>query len=162
MGLWSLESCFESNPASHTERCPSGLRSTLGKRVLGKLNRGFESHPLRHSPCFSVIAVVVLSAKCARTFGRRSHWLPLSQLIADLPYESPSCRRMIRLLHSQRRLPIHHPHHSSTLLGLRHNRLHRIRRRTKDRAHLKAIANAAQNVDRVSLPQTDHEHGPRA
>jgi hypothetical protein len=30
------------------ERCPSGLRSTLGKRVLGKLNRGFESHPLRH------------------------------------------------------------------------------------------------------------------
>jgi hypothetical protein len=31
------------------ERCPSGLRSTLGKRVLGKLNRGFESHPLRHS-----------------------------------------------------------------------------------------------------------------
>ena len=31
----------------HAERCPSGLRSTLGKRVLGKLNRGFESHPLR-------------------------------------------------------------------------------------------------------------------
>jgi hypothetical protein len=31
-----------------TERCPSGLRSTLGKRVLGKLNRGFKSHPLRH------------------------------------------------------------------------------------------------------------------
>jgi hypothetical protein len=35
--------------AIKTERCPSGLRSTLGKRVLGKLNRGFESHPLRHS-----------------------------------------------------------------------------------------------------------------
>ena len=35
------------------ERCPSGLRSTLGKRVLGKLNRGFESHPLRHSFVFS-------------------------------------------------------------------------------------------------------------
>jgi hypothetical protein len=34
--------------AHHAERCPSGLRSTLGKRVLGKLNRGFESHPLRH------------------------------------------------------------------------------------------------------------------
>ena len=49
MGLWSLESWFESKPASHTERCPSGLRSTLGKRVLGKLNRGFESHPLRHT-----------------------------------------------------------------------------------------------------------------
>ena len=32
-----------------TERCPSGLRSTLGKRVLGKLNRGFKSHPLRHT-----------------------------------------------------------------------------------------------------------------
>src|SRR5215831_13057147 len=32
-----------------SERCPSGLRSTLGKRVLGKLNRGFESHPLRHN-----------------------------------------------------------------------------------------------------------------
>jgi hypothetical protein len=48
MGLWSLESWFESKPASHAERCPSGLRSTLGKRVLGKLNRGFESHPLRH------------------------------------------------------------------------------------------------------------------
>ena len=30
------------------ERCPSGLRSTLGKRVSGKLDRGFESHPLRH------------------------------------------------------------------------------------------------------------------
>src|ERR1700722_18718563 len=30
------------------ERCPSGLRSTLGKRVSGKPDRGFESHPLRH------------------------------------------------------------------------------------------------------------------
>jgi hypothetical protein len=36
------------------ERCPSGLRSTLGKRVLGKLNRGFESHPLRHFLYFLV------------------------------------------------------------------------------------------------------------
>src|ERR1700683_468683 len=35
--------------AIKTERCPSGLESPLGKRVLGKLNRGFESHPLRHS-----------------------------------------------------------------------------------------------------------------
>jgi hypothetical protein len=38
------------------ERCPSGLRSTLGKRVLGKPNRGFESHPLRHTSfnlCFT-------------------------------------------------------------------------------------------------------------
>ena len=34
------------------ERCPSGLRSTLGKRVLGKLNRGFESHPLRQTTVF--------------------------------------------------------------------------------------------------------------
>jgi hypothetical protein len=41
------------------ERCPSGLRSTLGKRVLGKLNRGFESHPLRHS-----------SEKPTKTVGR--------------------------------------------------------------------------------------------
>jgi hypothetical protein len=32
------------------ERCPSGLRSTLGKRVYGKLYRGFESHPLRQIP----------------------------------------------------------------------------------------------------------------
>ena len=30
------------------ERCPSGLRSTLGKRVNAKAFRGFESHPLRH------------------------------------------------------------------------------------------------------------------
>ena len=37
-----------------TERCPSGLRSTLGKRVLGKLNRGFESHPLRQLLYFLV------------------------------------------------------------------------------------------------------------
>ena len=35
---------------SSVERCPSGLRSTLGKRVLGKLNRRFESCPLRHPP----------------------------------------------------------------------------------------------------------------
>src|ERR1700733_2715476 len=48
MGLWSLESWFESKPASHAERCPSGLRRTLGKRVLGKRNRVFESPPLRH------------------------------------------------------------------------------------------------------------------
>ncbi len=34
--------------ASNVERCPSGLRSTLGKRVCGKPHRGFESHPLRH------------------------------------------------------------------------------------------------------------------
>ncbi len=30
-----------------TERCPSGLRSTLGKRVCWRRYRGFESHPLR-------------------------------------------------------------------------------------------------------------------
>src|SRR5262245_38231971 len=30
------------------ERWPSGLRRTLGKRVCGKLYRGFESHSLRH------------------------------------------------------------------------------------------------------------------
>ena len=30
-----------------TERCPSGLRSTLGKRVYMKVYRGFESHSLR-------------------------------------------------------------------------------------------------------------------
>ena len=30
------------------ERCPSGRRSTLGKRVGGQLPRGFESRPLRH------------------------------------------------------------------------------------------------------------------
>jgi hypothetical protein len=29
------------------ERCPSGRRSTLGKRVWGQLHRGFESRPLR-------------------------------------------------------------------------------------------------------------------
>jgi hypothetical protein len=38
-----------------TERCPSGLRSTLGKRVLGKLNRGFESHPLRHFIFYKIV-----------------------------------------------------------------------------------------------------------
>ena len=32
----------------HPERWPSGLRRTLGKRVCGKLYRGFESHSLRH------------------------------------------------------------------------------------------------------------------
>jgi hypothetical protein len=31
----------------HTERWPSGLRRTLGKRVCGKPYRGFESHSLR-------------------------------------------------------------------------------------------------------------------
>ncbi len=31
------------------ERCPSGLRSTLGKRVWLKDHRGFESHPFRQS-----------------------------------------------------------------------------------------------------------------
>jgi hypothetical protein len=31
-----------------SERWPSGLRRTLGKRVCGKLYRGFESHSLRH------------------------------------------------------------------------------------------------------------------
>src|SRR5215831_10365472 len=44
-----------------SERCPSGLRSTLGKRVLGKLNRGFESHPLRHTnitPYFRTISAL--------------------------------------------------------------------------------------------------------
>ncbi len=41
--------CYVQRVALGSERCPSGLRSTLGKRVLGKLNRGFESHPLRHN-----------------------------------------------------------------------------------------------------------------
>ena len=30
-----------------SERWPSGLRRTLGKRVKGQLFRGFESHSLR-------------------------------------------------------------------------------------------------------------------
>jgi hypothetical protein len=30
------------------ERCPSGLRSTLGKRVCRQRHRGFKSRPLRH------------------------------------------------------------------------------------------------------------------
>src|SRR5207248_8635804 len=34
--------------AGSAERWPSGLRRTLGKRVCGKLYRGFESHSLRH------------------------------------------------------------------------------------------------------------------
>ena len=34
------------------ERCPSGLRSALGKRVGGLPPRGFESHPLRSHPPF--------------------------------------------------------------------------------------------------------------
>ena len=38
----------------HPERWPSGLRRTLGKRVCGKLYRGFESHSLRHLQMISV------------------------------------------------------------------------------------------------------------
>ena len=52
-GCLPLPRQFVSLSEFRMERCPSGLRSTLGKRVLGKLNRGFESHPLRHSVRFS-------------------------------------------------------------------------------------------------------------
>jgi hypothetical protein len=36
---------------AYAERCPSGRRSTLGKRVWGQLHRGFESRPLRQKRC---------------------------------------------------------------------------------------------------------------
>jgi hypothetical protein len=50
-------------PHTSVERCPSGLRSTLGKRVLGKLNRGFKSHPLRHQVC-DVFSVSLVGPEC--------------------------------------------------------------------------------------------------
>ena len=46
----------------HPERWPSGLRRTLGKRVCGKLYRGFESHSLRQ--------YIVLH--CSPSFGTHS------------------------------------------------------------------------------------------
>lgn len=33
---------------NNKERCPSGLRGSPGKRVCGKLHRGFKSLSLRH------------------------------------------------------------------------------------------------------------------
>ena len=71
-----LRSQFASLLKPHrAERCPSGLRSTLGKRVLGKLNRGFESHPLRHSVWAYLIRrenrakSALLEALCALQFA---------------------------------------------------------------------------------------------
>lgn len=46
------------------ERWPSGLRRTLGKRVYGKLYRGFESLPLRQAGLQPLV-------EC-RLFGRRN------------------------------------------------------------------------------------------
>jgi putative endonuclease len=60
------------------ERCPSGLRSTLGKRVLGKLNRGFESHPLRHPT--------------SRGFGWHAHPVPRRALP---PPKAPDGRSLV-------------------------------------------------------------------
>ena len=42
------------------ERWPSGLRRTLGKRVKGKLFRGFESHSLRHFFTFFNIFLILV------------------------------------------------------------------------------------------------------
>ena len=66
--------CYARSSAT-VERCPSGLRSTLGKRVLGKLNRGFESHPLRHSVFCASVSIIFASKyrnahlQCAETDG---------------------------------------------------------------------------------------------
>src|SRR5580704_12311440 len=61
---FDLLPCWESISCD-AERCPSGLRSTLGKRVLGKLNRGFESHSLRHIHFPSLIARILMTCpKC--------------------------------------------------------------------------------------------------
>jgi hypothetical protein len=46
--LRSLAKCVRPLQERRQERWPSGLRRTLGKRVCGKLYRGFESHSLRH------------------------------------------------------------------------------------------------------------------
>jgi hypothetical protein len=61
--------CKNPQPPSrggNVERWPSGLRRTLGKRVCGKLYRGFESHSLRHLHDFvrqtTIFYYVVLSA----------------------------------------------------------------------------------------------------
>src|SRR6266852_1151773 len=48
----------------HPERWPSGLRRTLGKRVCGKLYRGFESHSLRQQ-VIDIAERNVLSSICA-------------------------------------------------------------------------------------------------
>jgi hypothetical protein len=50
----------------HPERWPSGLRRTLGKRVCGKLYRGFESHSLRQQVID--IAEIILTSSICPTF----------------------------------------------------------------------------------------------
>jgi hypothetical protein len=46
----------------HPERWPSGLRRTLGKRVCGKLYRGFESHSLRQQVISCTMVIIQLMA----------------------------------------------------------------------------------------------------
>ena len=42
--------------STHLERCPSGLRSTLGRRAYLKRYRGFESPPFRIMPrCYAIV-----------------------------------------------------------------------------------------------------------
>jgi hypothetical protein len=48
-----------------SERWPSGLRRTLGKRVCGKPYRGFESHSLRHVTVLFCIRLSESTAKPA-------------------------------------------------------------------------------------------------
>src|SRR5215475_13985580 len=48
----SCKNCHAAPREGDPQRWPSGLRRTLGKRVCGKLYRGFESHSLRHSHDF--------------------------------------------------------------------------------------------------------------
>src|SRR2546423_2292079 len=65
------------------ERWPSGLRRTLGKRVCGKLYRGFESHSLRQQVS-DVTETIVKPAKCATFPKVRDHFRESSKLRARI------------------------------------------------------------------------------
>jgi hypothetical protein len=89
------------------ERWPSGLRRTLGKRVCGKLYRGFESHSLRHIGRHSV-------------FSERSPWKlsPVSVGVSDFSSGPPAGRIVLFFSETPVSLRISGLHPFSTVLEI--------------------------------------------
>ena len=74
-----------------TVRCPSGWRSTPGKRVCGKLHRGFESPSHRHFTCQITSFLSKIIAKTAYyhfSICRFCSWMFVFVVVFNSPYNS--------------------------------------------------------------------------
>ena len=75
-----------------------------------------------------------------------------SQFVADLADEFPAALGVLGTFYALGRAAVDYAQDTAALLGLGHDNLYGIRGSAEDVADLEAIADAAEQIDRVRLP----------